>query len=88
MSNGEHQNTVTLTVDGVDVTVSEGTRVIEAAERVGVVVPRYCYHPGIPTRPAQCRMCLVEVEGRPKLEPSCTLQAEDGMGDWCHSRGL
>ena len=63
MPNGEHQNTVTLTVDGVDVTVPEGTRVIEAAERVGVVVPRYCYHPGIPTRPAQCRMCLVEVEG-------------------------
>ena len=79
MPNGEHQNTVTLTVDGVDVTVPEGTRVIEAAEHVGVVVPRYCYHPGIPTRPAQCRMCLVEVEGRPKLEPSCTLQAEDGM---------
>ena len=71
--------TVTLTIDGVEVTVPSGTRVIEAAEHVGVVVPRYCYHPGIPTRPAQCRMCLVEVEGRPKLEPSCTLQATDDM---------
>lgn len=71
--------TVTLTIDGVPVTVPSGTRVIEAAEHVGVVVPRYCYHPGIPTRPAQCRMCLVEVEGRPKLEPSCTLQAADDM---------
>ncbi|MYC88817.1 MAG: molybdopterin-dependent oxidoreductase [Gemmatimonadales bacterium] len=71
--------TVTLTIDGVEVTVPSGTRVIEAAEHVGVVVPRYCYHPGIPTRPAQCRMCLVEVEGRPKLEPSCTLQAADEM---------
>ena len=71
--------TVTLTIDGVEVTVPSGTRVIEAAEHVGVVVPRYCYHPGIPTRPAQCRMCLVEVEGRPKLEPSCTLQAADDM---------
>ena len=71
--------TITLTIDGVEVTVPRGTRVIEAAERVGVVVPRYCYHPGIPTRPAQCRMCLVEVEGRPKLEPSCTLQATDDM---------
>ncbi len=70
---------VTLTIDGVEVTVPSGTRVIEAAEHVGVVVPRYCYHPGIPTRPAQCRMCLVEVEGRPKLEPSCTLQAADDM---------
>ncbi len=72
-------DTVTLTIDGVEVTVPSGTRVIEAAEHVGVVVPRYCYHPGIPTRPAQCRMCLVEVEGRPKLEPSCTLQAQDEM---------
>ena len=71
--------TVTLMIDGVEVTVPRGTRVIEAAEHVGVVVPRYCYHPGIPTRPAQCRMCLVEVEGRPKLEPSCTLQATDDM---------
>lgn len=71
--------TVTLRIDGVEVTVPSGTRVIEAAEHVGVVVPRYCYHPGIPTRPAQCRMCLVEVEGRPKLEPSCTLQAADDM---------
>ncbi len=71
--------TVTLKIDGVEVTVPRGTRVIEAAEHVGVVVPRYCYHPGIPTRPAQCRMCLVEVEGRPKLEPSCTLQAADDM---------
>jgi len=72
-------DTITLTIDGVETTVPAGMRVIEAAERVGVVIPRYCYHPGIPTRPAQCRMCLVEVEGRPKLEPSCTLQAQDEM---------
>ena len=79
MADNGAQATVTLTIDGVEVAVPRGTRVIEAAERVGVVVPRYCYHPGIPTRPAQCRMCLVEVEGRPKLEPSCTLQASDDM---------
>ncbi|WP_419941640.1 molybdopterin-dependent oxidoreductase [Candidatus Palauibacter sp.] len=79
MAENGAQPTITLTIDGVEVTVPRGTRVIEAAERVGVVVPRYCYHPGIPTRPAQCRMCLVEVEGRPKLEPSCTLQATDDM---------
>ncbi len=84
MSDGERNDmasadTVTLTVDGVEVTVAKGTRVIEAADRTGVVVPRYCYHPGIPTRPAQCRMCLVEVEGQPKLQPSCVLEAQDGM---------
>ncbi|MFW6010373.1 MAG: molybdopterin-dependent oxidoreductase [Gemmatimonadota bacterium] len=71
--------TVTLTVDGVEVTVPKGTRVLEAAARVGVAVPHYCYHPGIPTRPAQCRVCLVEVEGQGKLQPSCVLQAQDDM---------
>ena len=70
---------VTLSIDGIEVTVPRGTRVIEAAQRTGVVVPRYCYHPGIPTRPAQCRICMVEVEGQPKLQPSCVLEAQDGM---------
>ena len=70
---------VTLTVDGVEVSVAPGTPVIEAAARAGVSVPHYCYHPGIPTRPAQCRMCLVEVEGQPKLQPSCVLASGDGM---------
>ena len=65
-----HGDRVTLTIDGVEVTVPKGMRLIEAAERAGVVVPRYCYHPGIPSRPAQCRVCLVEVEGQPKLQPS------------------
>ncbi len=79
MSDDGRQETVTLTVDGAEVSVPDGTRVIEAAEQVGVMVPRYCYHPGIPTRPAQCRVCLVEVEGQDKLQPSCVLRAQDGM---------
>jgi NADH-quinone oxidoreductase subunit G len=70
---------VNLTVDGVPVTVPAGTPVIQAAERAGVVVPHYCYHPGIPTRPAQCRMCLVEIEGQPKLQPSCVMTVQDDM---------
>ncbi|MDX1578361.1 MAG: 2Fe-2S iron-sulfur cluster-binding protein [Gemmatimonadota bacterium] len=79
MAENGTSETVALTIDGTEITVPKGTRVIEAAERVGVVVPRYCYHPGIPTRPAQCRVCLVEVEGQPKLQPSCVLEAQDGM---------
>jgi NADH-quinone oxidoreductase subunit G len=79
MADGNGNDTVTLTIDGVEVTVPAGSRVIDAAERVGVVIPRYCYHPGIPTRPAQCRVCLVEVEGQPKMHPSCVLQAQDDM---------
>jgi NADH-quinone oxidoreductase subunit G len=70
---------ISLTIDGVDVTVEAGTTVLQAAERAGVVIPHYCYHPGIPSRPAQCRMCLVEVEGQPKLQPSCVFPAGDGM---------
>ena len=71
--------TIRLTIDGVEVTVPRGTTVLKAAERAGIVVPHYCYHPGIPSRPAQCRMCLVEIEGQPKLQPSCVMTAGDGM---------
>ncbi|MGH7459097.1 MAG: molybdopterin-dependent oxidoreductase [Longimicrobiaceae bacterium] len=70
-------DTVTCTIDGLELAVPKGTRVIEAAARVGVDVPHYCYHPGL-SAPAQCRMCLVEVEGAPKLLPACTSQVEDG----------
>ena len=70
---------VTLTIDGVEVTVPGGTPVIQAAERAGSVVPHYCYHPGIPSSPAQCRMCLVEIEGQPKLQPSCVMTVQEGM---------
>ena len=72
-------NHITLTIDGVEVVVEAGTTLLQAAERAGVVVPHYCYHPGIPSRPAQCRMCLVEIEGQPKLQPSCVFPAGDGM---------
>jgi len=70
---------VSLTIDGIGVTVPAGTPLIQAAERAGSVVPHYCYHPGIPSRPAQCRMCLVEIEGQPKLQPSCVMAVQDGM---------
>ena len=70
---------ITLTIDGVEVSVEAGTTLLQAAEHAGVVVPHYCYHPGIPSRPAQCRMCLVEIEGQPKLQPSCVFPAGDGM---------
>jgi NADH-quinone oxidoreductase subunit G len=70
---------VYLTIDGTKISVPPDTSVIEAAEAVGVLVPRYCYHPGIPSRPAQCRVCLVEIEGQPKLQPSCKMSVQEGM---------
>jgi NADH-quinone oxidoreductase subunit G len=69
---------VNITVDGAEVAVPEGTTILNAAERLGIVIPRYCYHPGL-SAPAQCRMCLVEVEGAPKPLPACVQQVQDGM---------
>jgi NADH-quinone oxidoreductase subunit G len=70
--------TVTLTIDGHEVTVPKGTSILEAAKTVGTEVPHYCYHPEL-SRPAQCRLCLVEVEGAPKLQPSCVTPVMPGQ---------
>ena len=59
---------VRLTIDGIPISVPKGTLVIEAARRVGVMVPHFCYHPKLKPD-ANCRMCLVEVEKMPKLRP-------------------
>ncbi len=77
MSDAEKKDTVSCTVDGVPLEVPAGTRMIDAAARVGVDVPHYCYHPGL-SAPAQCRMCLVEVEGVPKLLPACVSVVQEG----------
>ncbi|MEN8374871.1 MAG: 2Fe-2S iron-sulfur cluster-binding protein [Gemmatimonadota bacterium] len=72
------EGTVTCTIDGIEVTVPAGTRILEAAEHAGVGVAHYCYHPGL-SAPAMCRMCLVEVEGAPKLQPACITHVGDGQ---------
>jgi NADH-quinone oxidoreductase subunit G len=69
---------VTLTIDGQEVSVPKGTTILQAAETLGNRVPHYCYHPGL-SAPAQCRLCLVEVEGAPKLQPSCVTEVQDGQ---------
>ena len=69
---------IRLTVDGIAVEVEKGSPVIEAARKAGVIVPHYCYHPGLSIA-GNCRMCLVEIEKTPKLVTSCTTQAADGM---------
>jgi NADH-quinone oxidoreductase subunit G len=69
---------VTMSVDGVDVTVPKGTLVIRAAEQIGVAVPRFCDHPLLEPV-AACRMCLVEIEGQPKPQPACAVTVAEGM---------
>ncbi len=68
----------TLTINDREVTVPKGTPIIRAAAMVGVNIPHFCYHPAL-SSPANCRMCLVEVERARKLEPSCYLKCTDGM---------
>ena len=69
---------VNLTIDGVRVAVAPGTLVIEAAKQAGVLVPHYCYHPGLPVA-GVCRMCLVEIEKAPKLQIACATTVTEGM---------
>jgi NADH-quinone oxidoreductase subunit G len=68
----------TLTIDGKPVTVPEGTTVIQAAEKLGIFIPRYCYHPGLSVA-GNCRICLVEVAKSPKLQIACNTPAAEGM---------
>jgi NADH-quinone oxidoreductase subunit G len=69
---------VELTIDDVPVAVPPGTLLIEAAKQAGVLVPHYCYHPGLPVA-GVCRMCLVEVEKAPKLQIACATPVAPGM---------
>jgi NADH-quinone oxidoreductase subunit G len=71
-------NTVTLTIDGRQVTVPKGTNVLEAARTLDVDISAFCYHPGLSIA-AVCRQCLVSIENVPKVQPSCQTIAADGM---------
>jgi NADH-quinone oxidoreductase subunit G len=68
----------TLTIDGQEITVSGETTVIQAAERLGIYIPRYCYHPGLSIA-GSCRLCMVEIENMPKLQIACHTRVQDGM---------
>ena len=67
-----------LTIDGKQIEVPAGTTIIQAADKLGVDIPRYCYHPALPIS-GNCRICLVEVEKQPKLQIACHTPAADGM---------
>ena len=68
-----------LTIDGTEIEVAPGTSILQAAEQLGIEVPRFCYHDRLSV-PANCRMCLVEVApGPPKPQASCALACADNM---------
>ena len=71
--------TVKVTIDDREVEVERGMGLIETAEAAGIEIPVFCYEPRLGPAVGACRMCLVEVEGLPKLQAGCTLSAQDGM---------
>ncbi|BBH17857.1 NADH-quinone oxidoreductase [Nocardioides baekrokdamisoli] len=84
MSNVSEERSVTLTIDGREVTVPEGTLIIRAAEQLGIDIPRFCDHELL--KPAgACRQCLVDIpdagngRGFPKPQASCTIPVAAGM---------
>lgn len=75
---------VSLTIEGRPVSVPDGMSILEAAKTAGVLIPHYCYHPGLPVA-GVCRMCLVEVEKFPKLAPACATSVMEGQVVHVHS---
>jgi NADH-quinone oxidoreductase subunit G len=70
---------LTVTVDDRQVQVPAGTGLVEAAALAGIEIPVFCYEPRLGPPVGACRMCLVEIEGIPKLQAGCTLTAQEGM---------
>lgn len=67
-----------LTIDDQEITVPEGMTVLQAAEMLGTEIPVFCYHPKLSIA-GNCRMCLVEMEGKPKPIASCAMPVSEGM---------
>ena len=73
------QNTINLTIDGREVPAAENTMLVDAAKHGDVEIPVFCYEPKLGQPVGACRMCLVEVEGIPKLQTGCSTPVKDGM---------
>ena len=69
---------VTIEIDGRQLTVPEGMNLLEAALQNGIYIPHLCHHPDLPDL-GSCRLCIVEVEGMEGVQPSCKLKASEGM---------
>ena len=69
---------IKLKIDGIDVEVPNGTTVLQAAKKANIDIPTLCFLKEI-NAAGDCRMCIVEIEGRRGFIPSCNTKAEDGM---------
>jgi NADH-quinone oxidoreductase subunit G len=70
---------VRVTIDEHEVHVPKGLGLVETALAAGLEIPVFCYEPRLGAPIGACRMCLVEIEGMPKLQTACTMTAQDGM---------
>ena len=70
---------VTITIDGREVAAVEGEMLHDAARKGDVEIPYFCYEPKLGQPVGACRMCLVEIEGIPKLQTSCSTPIREGM---------
>ena len=68
----------TVEIDGRKIEVEDGKTVIQAAERLSIEIPHYCWHPGLSIA-GNCRMCLVDIEKSPKLQIACNTRVTEGM---------
>src|SRR5271154_1411455 len=73
------QKIIKLTIDGREVEAVAGTMLGDAAKQADVEIPYFCYEPKLGEPVGACRMCLVEIEGIPKLQTSCSTAVRDGM---------
>ena len=69
---------VTITVDGKDHRVDENKNLVDSLKEVDIEVPYFCYHPELSVV-GMCRICLIEIEGNPKLQPACNMAIQEGM---------
>ncbi len=72
------KDTFTVLFDGRPIEVPKSLNLIDAAKLAGVEIPHFCYHPRLSVV-GQCRMCLVEIEGMPKIQAACTVPLKDGL---------
>jgi NADH-quinone oxidoreductase subunit G len=72
-------NTITLSIDGREVRAPENAMLADAAKLADVEIPVFCYEPKLGHPVGACRMCLVEIEGIPKLQTACSTAVKDGM---------
>ncbi len=75
---------LSMEVDGRAVQVPHGSTVMDAANKLGIYIPFFCYHKKLSIA-ANCRMCLVQIEKAPKPQPACATPVTDGMKAWTHS---